>query len=46
MYDKALCCVAQLYVVYGAQHCMPMLFCIVESEIKVIHTNLHAILNC
>ena len=29
------------YVVYGPQHCMTMLFCIAESEIKVIHTYIH-----
>ena len=37
MYYKASCCTAQLQVIYGPQHWTTILFCIVESEIKVIH---------
>ena len=37
MYYRALCCTAQLQVAY----CITMLFCIVESETKVIHSYIH-----
>ena len=39
MYTRTI--IVRLLYVYGQEHCITMVFCIVESEIKVMHTCLY-----